>query len=181
MNSHPIFTRFIDKKMLFLVYGPAATGKTHLAYHAYAIAGSRGLNPVFIATEPGTITFLEHMGIDYIVARSMDEVSRLAAEAAFQGSYIIVDSINWHYREAPGLDAARHLAFTSAMIASSGGFATAQVSMEESRPSGEPYIVHWAHALGGTARRDGVFELRLVRPIEKILVFRLEGGRVVWA
>ena len=166
---------------LLLIYGPAATGKTHLSYTIYKAFSESG-RAVFIATEPGTLVFLRHIGEQkYIHARTMDELVHAATEQAVQGRTLVVDSINWHYRENPSPDYARMLSYLASLIGSTRGAATAQVA-GEGLPSGAPFIVPWATAIIRTRRvRSGVFEAAILKPFRKVMLFEPgEGGTVKW-
>ena len=162
------------------MYGEAATGKTHIAYEIYKYAASQGLNPVFIATEPGTATFLSAVGGEFIRVLSLDELARQTTYHAAMERYIVVDSINWHYRETPGPDGGRMLAYISALLREAGGFVTAQVSGEDGEPSGAPYITPWASAVGVTRRGDGIFLVELLKPVKRLLGFRIRGTSLEW-
>lgn len=166
---------------LLLVYGPAATGKTHLSYTIYKDI-SRTSKAVFIATEPGTLVFLRHIGESgYIHAKTMDELVYTATKQAVEGATIIIDSINWHYRENPSPGYSRMLSYLASLVGSTGGVATAQVA-GEGLPSGAPYIVPWATAVIETRRlRTGVFEATLLKPFKKVMLFEPgQGGIVRW-
>ncbi|MCE4601337.1 MAG: ATP-binding protein [Desulfurococcales archaeon] len=180
MNPPPLISRSVGRKKLFLVYGESATGKTHMAYEIYNYAASQGLNPVFIATEPGTATFLSAVGGEFIRVLSLDELARQITYHASMKRYIVVDSVNWHYREAPGPSGGRILAYISALLREAGGFATAQVSGGEGGPSGAPYIMPWAGTVGVTRRGDGIFLVELLKPVKRLLGFRIRGTSLEW-
>ncbi len=165
-----------------LVYGEAGSGKTHLAYEACKTI-MRNRECTLLATEPGTRLFLEHAGLAYENILTLDALAREAAYNAVSGRCSVVDSINWHYRENPSLGSARMLAFTSAIIGASCGFATAQVSEEngEVRPSGYKYIVPWFPVIARTLKKENnVFLFEVLRPERKVYAFKLRGKSVEW-
>ena len=163
-----------------VIYGPAATGKTHLAYFLYKLLSRAGKSRI-IATEPGTTAFLEHIGEAYTPAMTIDELAKILTESVLSGERPVVDSLNWHYRERPGPDAARMLAYSSSILAAARGVAVLQVS-GEGRPSGEPFIAPWAGAVVETGKvRPGVFRALLLRPERRVMLFRVgPGGAVEW-
>ena len=165
--------RAVESRTHVLIYGPAATGKTHLAHAFFIHAENEGLHPIIVATEPGTITYLEHVGdLDYKTARTIDEMARIAAEESLQGRYVIIDSINWHYRENPILGSARSLAFTASLLYAHGGMSTAQVAGSGRLPSGAPFLLPYAGLIGETRRGDGRFELIIIRPVRRTAIFQ---------
>ncbi len=167
-------------KGFFLVYGPYASGKTHLAIEAYRIASSLGYNPVIIATEPGTSSIARLIRIPFIEALNMDELlSKVTLEVA-KGRYPVIDSINWHYRENPGPVFGRYMAYISALLLESGGFATAQVSGELGEASGSPYLLPWASSLARTRREGDAYILIFERPLRRILGFRIRRYSIEW-
>ncbi len=180
MPLHPLLRRFLESRDPVLVYGPAATGKTRLALEFYWEAARLGYEPVLVATEPGTVTVAEEVGVPYTPVLTLDELVRVLAEEAAKGRYLIVDSVNFHYRGGAWPENARLLALSSSLVYEVGGFATAQVS-GEGRPSGEPYIMPWARVAARTRRGPGgLFIVEVLRPVERTLAFRLEAGRVRW-
>lgn len=181
--KHPfrnLFYRLVEEKVFILVYGPYATGKTHLAYEVYNIALELGYNPVIIATEPGTKAFLRGVEAVRTTVLTMDELVEATTRIVLEGRYPVIDSINWFYRERPGPEYGRLLAYISALLRGKGGFATAQVSGVEEEASGSPYILPWSHAHGRTLREKGLYLLEFETPVKKVLGFRIRGKRVEW-
>ena len=176
----PLISQNIRNKTYFLIYGEAATGKTHIAYEVYLYARSIGLNPVMLATEPGTITFLEAVGEDFTEILNLDELAKQVTYYAGLKRYIIIDSINWHYRESPGPRHGKFVAYISAILREKGGFATAQVSGKDLEPSGAPYLIPWVNALGLTKREGDIYLIELQKPIKKLYGFRIRGTRLEW-
>ncbi|MCE4628550.1 MAG: hypothetical protein F7C34_05345 [Desulfurococcales archaeon] len=174
--------RALESRTHILIYGPAATGKTHLAHAFFMHAEEAGLRPIIVATEPGTITYVEHVGsLDHVTARTLDEMAKIVAEESLRGRLPIIDSINWHYRESPGLGSARSLAFTASLLYSHGGVSTAQVAGEGRLPSGAPFILPYAGLLAETRRREGRFELIIIRPVRRTAVFQPDPKvGVIW-
>jgi len=175
-----LFYKLVEEKVFVLVYGPYATGKTHLAYDAYIFAEKLGYNPVIIATEPGTRTFLRDLKVNYTSVLTMDGLAEEATRAVLEGRYPIVDSINWIYREKPGPENGRILAYISALLGRSGGLATAQVSGSEDEASGAPYIIPWTYAIGRTSREKGLYLLEFKTPVKKVLGFKIRGKQIEW-
>lgn len=175
-----LFYKYIIEKSFFLVYGPYATGKTHLAYEAYLVAEMYGYKPIIIATEPGTASFLSGLDVDSVRVLTMDELAREATKAVVNGRYTVIDSINWLYRENPGPEHGRLLAYVSALLGSKGGFATAQVAGGDDEASGFPYMFPWSRVIARTRRETGLYLLEFMRPLRRILGFEIRGKRVKW-
>ncbi len=166
---------------LVLVYGEAATGKTHLAYHIYRLLLEKGRPASLIVTEPGSIVFLEYLGEkNYLQSRTMDELVEHVVREAASGKHVVVDSINWHYREMPGPEYARMLSLTSAIIDSVGGLATAQVALD-GRPSGAHLISPWSGMIVRTSKdQEGLYRIEILRPFKRIGLFRIRRGNIEW-
>ncbi len=175
---HPLLERLLGRGF-FLVYGPAGTGKTRLAMLLYEAALERGLDPVFIATEPGTVTALEHAGVPYEYAASLDQAASMVAEHAAAHRYLVVDSLNYPYRGGGWPVSQRLLAFTAAVMHEAGGVGTAQVR-EGGEASGAQYMFPWADAVAETSRHGEVFIVKILRPVERLIAYRVEGQRVRW-
>ena len=176
-----LIERWIRERRHVLIYGEAATGKTHLAYQFFLEAARAGLEPVMLATEPGTITFLSHIGAPYEPVMTMDSLASSVTEHALKGRYIIVDSLNWHYRENPGIEGARLLGYIASVLHETGGLSTAQVSADAQWPSGAPYIMPYAHVVARTSRGRRGFLLSLLKPVRRTGMFRLTSrGGVEW-
>ena len=178
----PIFERVLASRKLILIYGPAATGKTHLAYYLYRLMKQKGHRSILIATEPGTITFLVNIGEDdYLRALTIDELATIATKAALQGYMLFIDSVNWHYRENPTMESARILAYTVSLASRVGGLVIAQVSGEDARPSGARFITPWAHMVVETSKiGENLFQASVKRPISRLAIFKVRGARVQW-
>ncbi len=176
-----LFEKYITKTKFTLIYGKAGTGKTHLAYYAYKIAEKKMLRPIFIATEPGTTLFLRKAGFDlFITAQTIDGLLREALYHALMGEYVIIDSINWHYRSNPDISYARIISFLSSLLMRTGGLATAQVSGEGNLPSGAPYLIPWTHNILKTSKINDKFLIEVLRPIRKTLMYTVRGLEIKW-
>ncbi|MEB3760491.1 MAG: AAA family ATPase [Desulfurococcales archaeon] len=172
---------WIKKGIFTLVYGRAGTGKTHLAYYAYLVAKSKNLDPVLIATEPGTTLFLRKIQhAEYHVAHTLDELVRLVTSNSLRGKFIIIDSVNWHYRSEPGIENGKILMYLSSVARSTGGLYTAQVSGEGLLPSGAPYIIPWAHIVIRTSKINDKFLAESLRPHRKTLMYEIRGKDLRW-
>ncbi len=180
MNTHPFIRRLVEERKYVLVYGPAGTGKTHLAIHAYALASELGMSPVILSTEPGTRLLAEEAGAEYRSVHSLDRLAEEAVRESLEGRYVIVDSINSYYRAAPGPGSGRILAFLSGLLREAGGFATAQVAGEEATPSGSPYLRPWPHVIARTEKARDYFLLITEKPSRRVLGFRMRGWEVEW-
>lgn len=176
---HPILERAVESRSSIVIYGPAGTGKTRIAFRVYTCSPG-GLRPVIVATEPGTLIFSRHYGIPVVEALSIDELVRVVTEIVAEGRYPIVDTINWHYRSSPGPDTGRAVAYISALLASVGGLAVAQVS-GEGEASGSQYILPWMEYIASTGKLgEAKFKLTLHKPYKRVIVYRLRGREIEW-
>ena len=177
---HPVLEKAVSSRYSIFIYGPAATGKTHIAF-SIAECGPEDLNPIVIATEPGTLTYSRHYGLPVDKALTLDELVEKVTTYVVEGRYPIIDTINWPYRSNPGIDSGRMLSFISALLHESGGIAVGQVSLEESMPSGAQYILPWMKMTARTQRGvGGRFMLIVEKPFRRVLAFTIKEGRVEW-
>ncbi|MEB3779619.1 MAG: AAA family ATPase [Desulfurococcales archaeon] len=180
--THPYIQRALEDKSYIFIYGQSGTGKTHLAFHIASCAKDIGMRPVVIATEPGTTLYAQHLseGIDIVTVMSIDEMASMVLKLVLDGFYVVVDSINSLYRLNPGIEYARILSFTSAMLRESGGFATGQMGMDDVA-SGFNYIAPWARIVGVTEKvSPSKFKLTIIKPERRIMAFKVERGIVEW-
>ncbi len=181
--THPYLKWALEDRLFIFIYGPAGTGKTHLAFHIAECARESGMDPTIIATEPGTTLFAQHFGmrIPIVTVMSIDEMASVIVERVMKGSYIVVDSINSLYRLNPGIEYARILAFSSSILREAGGLATGQVSLDDTA-SGFNYIAPWANIIGVTDKMSpSRFKLTIIKPERRIMTFKVERGTVEWA
>ncbi len=104
----------------------------------------------------------------------------LAVKHAAAGNSLVVDSINWLYRDSPGVENGRYLSLVSALLWEKGGVAVAQVSGEEALPSGHRFLTPWYRGIARTSRVKDLFKLELIRPFKRTFAFRIRGGSVEW-
>jgi len=180
LTLHPLLRGFLRDRLFILVYGEAGTGKTRLAYAYYREALASGAQARLIATEPGTVAFLESLGEDYVWAGSLDAMVEEATAAALNNMLVVVDSVNYYYRGEEWPQGARLLAYSSAILREAGGLATAQVTGSGDAPSGARYMIPWAHVVARTRRSRDSFILEVERPVERILAFRVKGADIEW-
>ncbi len=170
----------VSNRYSIFIYGPAATGKTHIAF-TVAQCSPEDLSPVIIATEPGTLTYSRHYGLPVDKALTLDELVEKVTSHVVEGRYPIIDTINWPYRSSPGVEGGRMLSFISSLLHESGGMAVGQVSLEESMPSGAQYILPWMRMTARTQRAaGGRFILIVEKPFRRVLAFTVREGRVEW-
>ena len=162
-----------------LIFGEAATGKTHLAYYFCRKLEEKG-GCSFIAVEPGTTLFLRRIGGEFDYAASIDELARIAVREAAESNFIVIDSINWLYRDEPGIKSARYISLVSALLYEVGGVAVAQVSGEERLPSGHKFLTPWYRGIARTSREKDLFKLELIRPFKRVFAFKIRDGSVEW-
>ncbi len=176
-----LIERWITEKKHVLVYGEAATGKTHLAYEFFLLARRYGLDPLVIASEPGTRAFMDYVGAEHVPVLTLDSLAVEVTRAVLARRYVIVDSINWHYRENPSVQAASIMAYAASLLYQAGGFSTAQVAGDGDLPSGAPYILPYAHVVASTFRGRNGFTLSVLKPLRRIGLFRVgRRGVVEW-
>lgn len=183
MIAHPLIAGIVKNRELAYIYGPPGTGKTRIGVHIFKLARSLGLNPIFIATEAGSVIVVDSLEGEARVARTADDLARHAGEASLKGMYIIVDTINSHYRVEPNMYSRRLLAATLAFMRVAGGLALGQASEFSGtlRSPGMKIIERYAKVVGYTSRVEGgKFMLKIVKPWEKILLFKVEGEDLRW-
>ncbi|MFZ8790617.1 MAG: hypothetical protein ACO2OZ_13390 [Acidilobaceae archaeon] len=183
MIAHPLIARIVKGRELAYIYGPPGTGKTRIGVHLFRLARSLGLNPIFIATEAGSVIVVGSLEGEARVARTADDLARRAGEASLKGMYVIVDTINSYYRGEPDMYSRRLLAATLAFMRVTGGLALGQAS-EFSGILTSPGIgiaEKYARVVGYTSKvEEGKFMLKIVKPLERILLFKVEGGDLRW-
>lgn len=183
MSSHPLITDIVRGRRLAYIYGPPGSGKTRLGVHVYKLALSLGLNPVFIATEAGSIIVLRELEGEVRIARTMDEIARYTCEALVKNMYVVVDTINSYYRGDPDIYSRRLLASTLAFMKVTGGLALGQASEFSGLLSSPGLRIAglYAGVIGYTVKvEEGKFKLHIVKPKEKILLFKVEDGGIRW-
>ena len=175
---HPALEKAVSESSPILIYGPAATGKTHIAFTIYRCTSDR--NPVLLATEPGTLAYARSYGLPVQPILSMDELTRQLTEYIVNGYYPIIDTINWHYRSDPTIESATMLAYASALLREAGGTALGQVS-GEGGPAGAKYLLPWMIYVAETQRlAQNKFKLTFYRPYRLTALFRVARGGVEW-
>ncbi len=183
MISHPLIAGIVRSRSLTYIYGPPGTGKTRIGVHVFRLARSLGLNPIFIATEAGSIMIIDSLEGGARVARTADELAKIAGEALLKSSYVVVDTINSYYRGDPDMYSRRLLAATLAFMRVTGGLALGQVSEFSGilTSPGIRIVEKYARVVGYTSRvENGKFMLKIVKPWEKILLFKVEKGDIRW-
>lgn len=163
------------------IYGPPATGKTRLAYHIALSAGGS----VAITTELGAVTYARAYGLQRVVleARTMDELASRVLKCYLAGRYVVIDTINHHYRADPSRPSRKQLALVSSIMRLSGGIAMGQASMGDRglTAPGMPIISRYADIIAVTRRRGpGLFELEFLRPPGHRASFSVRGGGLEW-
>jgi hypothetical protein len=181
--SHPLIRELVRSRELVYIYGPPGTGKTRIGIHFFNLAGSLGLNPVYVATEAGSLIVARNLEGGSRVARTLDELVKVVCDALVRGSYVVVDTVNSYYRGDPDVYSRRMLAAVLAFMRVTGGLALGQAS-EFSGVISSPGVrvaERYARVLGYTSRvDDGKFMLRIIKPWEKVLLFKVEGGDLRW-
>ena len=182
-SSHPLIAGMVKGRVLAYIYGPPGSGKTRLATHVFQLARSIGLNAMFVATESGSVIAARSLEGEVRVARAIDELSRYACEAAVKNVYLVVDTVNSFYRGDPDMYSRAFLASTLAFMRLSGGLALGQAS-EFSGKLASPGLriaERYARIVGYTSRvEEGKFKLTIVKPRERILMFKVEDGGLRW-
>ncbi|MCE4603025.1 MAG: ATP-binding protein [Desulfurococcales archaeon] len=176
---HPILENAVKARSSILIYGPASTGKTHIAF-AIQRCSPPGVRAIVVATEPGTLAFSRHYGIPAVEVLSIDEMARVVTRLIMEGIYPIIDTINWHYRSSPGHRLGRIVAYVSSLLGASGGVAVAQVS-GDGEASGASYIVPWMEYQAYTEKLgNGRYKMTIQKPYKRIIIYRLAGREVEW-
>lgn len=165
-----------DRRFTY-IYGPPASGKTHLAFHVARVSASLGLEPVVVATEAGTLLYARHHKTEapVVFAYGLEDMVAKILENAAKGRFVIVDTINSYYRHEAGLEGGSMLALASSVLASSGGLAIGQARAPEGSP-GLGILDLYAHVLGFIEKSGRLSRLVLVRPERRVLAFRVVGG-----
>lgn len=177
---------WIRDGLLQVIYGPAATGKTHLALTFAEIAASIHGESCIIASEPGTALLLREAppkgGVLAAYATTPEELLLYTLKCTVKGAYTVIDTIN-AFCDPMDPGSYRYISMTSALLRSSrrGGAAFAQVRGEPYYPACWKALIPWAGVVGETSRYGGRFVLRILKPIEALMAFKLSGGRAVWA
>ncbi len=183
MKTHPYIARIVGEGVLTFIYGPPGSGKSRLALHIVRVAEERGLKTLVVASESGALLAFRSLGFKVNYVKTIDEMVKLVASGALSGSYIIVDTINSHYRGDPDYYSRRMLAAACSFMRISGGLALGQASEVEGRLGSPGYSIigRYAHIVGVTSKAgEGKFHLRIVKPEERLAAFKIEGGDIVW-
>jgi archaellum biogenesis ATPase FlaH len=168
-----------------VIYGPPATGKTHLAFEVVKYLLSKSLKVSFIATESSTLTFARHVYNDLNI-RAVITKEQLLKEvilSTLSNEFIVIDSINWLFRSFNDETAEKELSFISSLLSLMGGFATGQISEidEESKMSMDTWVLPWVKVVGITKKfKEGLIELKIERPINLVLEYRITRDGVMW-
>lgn len=185
-RSLTVIESWIRDGLLQVIYGPAATGKTHLALTFAEIAARVHGKSCIIASEPGTALLLREAppkgGVLAAYATTPEELLSFTLRCTVRGAYTVIDTIN-AFCDPTDVESYRYVSMTSALLRSSrrGGAAFAQVRGEPYYPACWKAIIPWAEVVGETSRDGGRFVLRILKPIEALVTFRLTEGRAVWA
>ncbi|AFZ70891.1 DNA replication protein [Caldisphaera lagunensis DSM 15908] len=183
---HPFISNFIDNNLFLLVYGPSATGKTHLAFEIakYLIDKKRDFS--FIATEAQTFTYSKYfkyeIPIKLVITR--EQLIKEVIDDIKQNKFIIIDSINNLFRPFNDDVSQKELSLISSMMSLYGGFSTGQISQEDfetNKMSMDLWVIPWAKGIGITRKlKENTIELKLVRPKEIILGFKIIRDGIEW-
>ena len=185
-RGQAIIETWIREGLLQVIYGPAATGKTHLALTFAEIAASIHGKSCIIASEPGTALLLREAppkgGVLAAYATTPEELLSYTLKCVIRGAYTVIDTIN-AFCDPADVKSYRYISMVSALLRSSrrGGAVFAQVRGEPYYPACWKAIIPWAGAVGETSRDGSRFVLRILKPIEALVTFRLTEGRAAWA
>lgn len=181
--GNPLLREHITGRSPILVFGQAATGKTHLAVDMALCAGIMGMRPLIHAVENSTRVYLAHHdpGIPYTTPDTMDQLVEEATRASLEGMYQVVDTINTYYRSSPGMRLGSMMSYIMALLRETGGVAVAQVAGSGLEASGIQYLAPWARLVLRLNRGPGgVFLVEVLKPKRRIYAFRVHGGRITW-
>jgi len=181
--THPLIASIVRNRDLAYIYGPPGTGKTRIGVHVFKLARSLGLDPIFIATEAGSVIVANMLEGEARIARDAEELVEYVEEASLKEMYIIVDTINSYYREDPSFKSRKILAATLAFMRISGGLALGQVSEFSGTISspGIRVVEKYAKVIGVTSKvEDEKFMLKIIKPWERILLFKIEEEDIKW-
>ncbi len=179
----------IDEGKFIVVYGPYGTGKTHLAYEAARYLLSEKASVVVLATEVGTATYARSVAtcVPTKVVLTSDELVRYVVKLAAEGSYIIVDSINWLFRSEPDSLGGKELSFIASVMRQVGGLATGQVTDVDSgnfEMAMGRWVLPWADVIARTERitckRGPCSTLTFIKPYTRTLIFGIRREGVEW-
>jgi len=183
---HPFISNFIDNNVFLVIYGPPATGKTHLAFEISKYLIYKRRDFVFLATEAQTFTygkyFAYNVPLNLVVTR--EQLLKEIIESIKLKKYIIIDSINYLFRSYDNDTSEKELSLISSLLSSVGGFATGQITQEgfdSSKMSMDTWIIPWAKAIGITNKlNEKVVELKLLKPRKLILGYEIIRDGVKW-
>ncbi len=181
--GHPLLRGYIESRASILIFGVAASGKTHLAVDIALCARILGMNPMIHAVENSTRVYLAHHdpGLPYTAPDTMDQLLEEATRASLRGLYQVVDTVNTHYRSSPDMRTGSMMAYIMALLRETGGVAVAQVAGSGMEASGIQYLAPWASLVLRLGRgRDGVFLVEVLKPKRRYYAFRVHGGRIEW-
>jgi DNA polymerase III delta prime subunit len=185
-NLHPFISNFIDNNVFLVIYGPPATGKTHLAFEISKYLINKRKDFVFLATEAQTFTygkyFIYDVPLKLVVTK--EQLLKEIIEGIESKKYIIIDSINYLFRTFNDDTSEKELSFISSLLSIVGGFATGQITQEDfdsSKMSMDTWIIPWAKAIGITNKlNEKVVELKLLKPRKVILGYEIIRDGVKW-